>query len=66
MMRTAGHVKTVLRATLLLMIAPSAYAQLYVCTDARGRTLTSDRLPAECADRPIRELRSDGSVRRVI
>ena len=66
MMRAGGHVKTMLRATLFLMFAPSAYAQLYVCTDARGRTLTSDRPPAECADRPVRELRSDGSVRRVI
>lgn len=39
---------------------------VYVCTDARGRTLTSDLPPPECWDRPIRELRSDGSVRRVI
>jgi hypothetical protein len=55
-----------LLVTLLMGIAPSAYSQLYVCTDARGRTVTSDRPPPECADRPIRELRSDGSVRRVI
>ena len=58
--------KPVLIATLLMTIAPVAYSQLYVCTDARGRTLTSDRPPPECADRPVRELRSDGSVRRVI
>ena len=45
---------------------PPALAQLYVCTDARGRTITGDRPPAECADRAVRELRSDGSVRRVI
>jgi hypothetical protein len=63
----AGHlVKPVLIATLLMTIAPVAHSQLYVCTDARGRTLTSDRPPPECADRPVRELRSDGSVRRII
>ena len=39
---------------------------VYVCTDARGRTLTSDFPPPECGDRPIKELRADGSVRRVI
>lgn len=50
----------------LLAAAPLAQAQLYVCTDARGRTISGDRPPAECADRAVRELRSDGSVRRVI
>ena len=50
----------------LLLALPSLRAQLYVCTDARGRTITGDRPPPECADRPVRELRSDGSVRRVI
>lgn len=50
----------------LLAAAPVAYAQLYVCTDARGRTITADRPPPECADRAVRELRTDGSVRRVI
>lgn len=39
---------------------------LYVCTDARGKTITSDQPPPQCADRPIKELRNDGSVRRVI
>jgi hypothetical protein len=66
MMRAGGLMKPVLIATLLMTIAPIAHSQLYVCTDARGRTLTSDRPPPECADRPVRELRSDGSVRRVI
>jgi hypothetical protein len=49
-----------------LLLATSAEAQLYVCTDAKGRTFTGDRPPAECGDRQVRELRSDGSVRRVI
>jgi hypothetical protein len=51
---------------MLLLAGGSVHAQLYVCTDARGRTVSSDRPPAECADRTVRELRSDGSVRRVI
>jgi hypothetical protein len=59
-----------LRLTLAMLMlaagAPLAQAQLYVCTDARGRTISGDRPPAECADRAVRELRNDGSVRRVI
>jgi hypothetical protein len=46
--------------------AGDASAQLFVCTTGAGRTITADRPPPECADRPVRELRSDGSVRRVI
>lgn len=49
-----------------LAFAGTASANLFVCTDARGRTISADRPPPECADRPIRELRSDGSVRRII
>lgn len=45
--------------------APSSLP-LYVCTTKSGKTITSDRPPEECADRAIRELRSDGSTRRVI
>jgi hypothetical protein len=39
---------------------------IYVCTDAGGKRITSDRPPPECAGREIRELRSDGSIKRVI
>lgn len=62
-MRAPRHL---LIALTLLAAVPLARAQLYVCTDARGRTITGDRPPPECADRSVRELRSDGSVRRVI
>jgi hypothetical protein len=44
----------------------AAQAQLFVCTAPSGRTITADLPPQECADRPIRELRPDGSIRRVI
>ncbi len=60
--------------TLLFLAAAAAAAaapnlgsgSVYMCTDARGKTITSDQPPPQCADRPIKELRSDGSVRRVI
>ena len=47
-------------------VALPASAQLYVCTTKAGKTITGDRPPPECADRAIRELRSDGSTRRII
>ena len=39
---------------------------IYTCTDAKGRKLTSDRPIAECMDRDQRELNPSGSVRRVL
>jgi len=50
----------------LALAAAPVSADMYVCTTPSGRTITSDRPPAECASVPIRELRPDGSVRRVI
>lgn len=50
----------------LAVAAAPASATMFVCTTADGRTITGDRPPAECADVPIRELRADGLVRRVI
>jgi hypothetical protein len=38
---------------------------MYSCV-ANGKTYTSDRPPAECANSDIRELNRDGSVRRVM
>jgi hypothetical protein len=45
--------------------AAAAQQSIFVCSDAKGRTVSGDRPPAECVG-AIRELRSDGSVRRVI
>lgn len=55
----------------LLMAAPlvlpaAAFAQIYVCKDAGGHTLTSDRPIAECANRPMREIDHHGVTRREI
>lgn len=54
-------------ALLLWALAGVAAAQqsIFVCSDAKGRTVSGDRPPAECVG-AIRELRPDGSVRRVI
>lgn len=57
---------SVLVALLAVVGASGARAQLFVCTTPAGRTITADLPPVECADRPIRELRPDGSVRRLI
>jgi hypothetical protein len=43
-----------------------AHAQIYVCKDANGRTMTSDRPIPECAARPMRELGNNGVTRREI
>ena len=56
----------ILWAAALLVATVPASAQLYVCTTKAGKTITSDRPPPECSDRAIRELRSDGSTKRVI
>ena len=55
---------------LLLPIAASlpslVHAQIYICKDSTGRTITSDRPVAECANRAMRELGSNGATRREI
>lgn len=44
----------------------SGSSGIYTCTDARGRTLTSDRPIADCIDREQRELNPSGTTRRRI
>ena len=39
---------------------------IYVCVDAKGRRITSDRPIPECLDREQRELSSTGATRRVV
>jgi len=53
-------------ALALTLAAAPAAATMYVCTSPAGKTITADRPPPECANVTIRELRADGSVRRVI
>lgn len=51
-------------ACLALVLPALAHAQIYMCKDASGRTLTSDRPIPECADRAVREFGKDGAKRR--
>lgn len=43
-----------------------AHAQIYMCKDASGRTITSDRPIPECADRAVREYGKSGVLKRDI
>ena len=55
-----------LLAAACLILPLAASAQIFVCKDAGGRTLTSDRPIPECANRSMRELDRSGLVRREI
>ena len=48
------------------LAAPAAHAQIYMCKDASGRTITSDRPIPECADRKVREYGKTGVLKREI
>lgn len=52
--------------TCLLLAFSARAASIYLCVDATGKKQTSDRPIAACFDREQRELREDGSVKRVI
>lgn len=57
------------RLGLLCLLAPVlalAQAKIYVCKDAAGHTLTSDRPIVECSTRPMREIDRNGITRREI
>ncbi len=45
---------------------PAAGARIYVCTDAHGKRITSDRPIAECWAREQRLLNPDGSTRALV
>jgi hypothetical protein len=47
------------------MAQTTAPAQIFTCTNAAGKKLTSDRPIPECNDREQRVLNADGSVKRV-
>lgn len=60
-----SSMKTALFLVLALPMA-GVHAQIYMCKDASGRTITSDRPIPECADRAMRELDKSGRARRDI
>lgn len=51
---------------LSICIAPGAHATIFMCKDASGRTITSDRPIPECADRTVWEYGNTGSLKREI
>lgn len=59
-----GAVKTLF--FLSICVTSGAHAAIYMCKDASGRTLTSDRPIPECADRPMREYGNSGVLKRHI
>jgi len=51
---------------LSICIASGAHATIFMCKDASGRTITSDRPIPECADRTVWEYGNSGSLKREI
>jgi hypothetical protein len=51
---------------LLALCSPASWAQIYTCTDASGRKLTSDRPIAECLSKDQKELNPSGTVKRIV
>ncbi len=62
----AGVFMVILMATGLTAQAQSSGPGIYVCVDAKGRRITSDRPIPECLDREQRELNASGVTRRVV
>lgn len=58
--------RAVLKTLLLCssFAAASAHADIFMCKDASGRTLTSDRPIPECADRAVREYSNKGRLKK--
>lgn len=55
-----------LQTTALAHAAGSQSSGIFVCTDDRGRVISSDQPISDCARRSMRELNRDGSLRRVL
>ena len=62
----AGVIARSLVMPLVLAASACAHAEIYMCKDASGRTLTADRPIPECADRSMRQLDANGITRREI
>ena len=57
------------RLALLCLLSPAlalAQSNIYICKDAAGRTLSSDRPIAECSTQPMRVMDNSGITRREI
>ena len=65
-MRTSLATLHVLAKLLLITLPASAFAQIYVCKDENGHTITADHPIPECAKQKMRELDRNGVTRREI
>ena len=71
-MNRPAYARLTAAALLVAVALPGAWAQsassgqVFTCVNAAGRTLTSDRLIADCMDREQRVLARDGTVLRVV
>ncbi|HET9822366.1 MAG TPA: hypothetical protein VFQ16_11130 [Burkholderiaceae bacterium] len=68
-LRPSSPVLLLLAGGVMLSAAPAAWGQqrhVFTCVNAQGRTLTSDRLIAECMDREQRVLAKDGTLIRIV
>ena len=59
----AGLLLATLSTAVLAQPAQPAAHEIYSCTDAKGRNLTSDRPIAECIDREQKMLNPSGTVK---
>ena len=63
--------KTMISTCFLVMVPIAVQGQnqpqtIYMCKDATGKTITSDRPIPECADRAVKELDKNGVIRREV
>lgn len=61
-----NKIKTLTGLLILAGLPHLAQAEIYICKDASGKTLTSDRPIPECQDRKIRVLGTNGMTKREI
>jgi hypothetical protein len=59
------NIKIALIGLPFLLLTCSAHAQIFMCKDAAGKTLTSDRPLTECVS-AVREFNSNGQLKRTI
>ncbi len=60
------RVTGLLAGAVLACLPHLAQAEIFMCKDASGRTITSDRPIPECANRAVKELNGSGTVKREI
>ena len=58
--------QTLICGGVLLLLAQSAAASIFSCTDKNGRRHTSDRPIADCLDQQQRILKPDGSLQTIL